>query len=194
MTKQAVLKLIETDGPISSQEIASVLKITINHARAVVCYLKNRLKAIRIHSYRRDEEYGRMYPRALYVLGHARNPPKPGPLDSSEYRKRHYARKKAIGATSVFAAAVPVDKRRLTTRKRPDVPAYLTKPRGPSDIKYVGVFNHNGRYQARIRVDYVTVYLGTFTTAEEARDVYQAAVAERALYEQNERGTAVEAA
>lgn len=119
MGKSNALKVIEELGPMSAREVAEHMGISYSFGRAAVSYCKN-LKQIYIHSYRRDEDGGRLYPRALYAAGNLPDAKKMKPLPVSAYRKRHTKKKQAI-VNSVFGLATPVDHRRLTQRKRPDV-------------------------------------------------------------------------
>jgi hypothetical protein len=171
-TKEKILSALEADGPLSSQEIARNLNIPLAHARACICYCKNKLNKVYIHSYRRDEEFGTLYPRALYAVGNRRDSVRPEPLPTAVYRKRYLSKKRAVGSNSVFGLSVPVEKRRLTTRRRPDVVERFTKERFPCSEKYTGVQNHNGRFQAVIKIKGKKTYLGAFDRAEEARDAY----------------------
>lgn len=119
MSKARALKIIEEFGPLSAREVAEHMGISYSFGRAAVSYCKN-LKQIYVSEYRRDEDGGRLYPRALYMPGNLPDAKKPKPLPESVYRKRHVKKKQAI-VNSVFGLATPVDHRRLTQRKRPDV-------------------------------------------------------------------------
>lgn len=119
--KKRVLILLEEIGPLASIEIAEHAGWSASYARAAVAYCRRlRPKRIFIEKYIRSEEFGRYYPRAVYALGDVDDAKKPRPLGQSVYNYRHRQNKlKKIG--SVFALGTPVDKRRLTTKKRPDV-------------------------------------------------------------------------
>ena len=43
------------------------------------------------------------------------------------------------------------------------------------DVKYKGVMKKNKRYQARVRIEHVTEYVGMFDTAKEAAQAYDSA-------------------
>ena len=126
MIKLKVLDVIRDAGPCTSREIAEQTGWSQSFARAAVANCRKMRtedgkKLIHICEWRRDEDGGRLYPRPVYALGHRKDAQRIAPLDVSDYRKRHYNKKKRL--TNIFVAAVPVDKRRLTTKKRPDVVA-----------------------------------------------------------------------
>lgn len=116
---------IKEHGPISARELADLLGISYSYARATVSYYKKK-EAIHVHSYRRDEDGGKLYPRGLYVLGTGKDASKIPPLTRQEYTKR-YRHNKKNACQSVFMLGVPVDHRRMTNRKRPDVVERLKK-------------------------------------------------------------------
>lgn len=118
--KKRVLSIIEQLGPLTSIELAEHANWSTSFGRAAVAYCRSlEPRVLYIKEYIRSEEYGRLYPRAVYALGDLPDAKKPKPLSHSVYNERHRA-KKAAQVASVFALAEPVDKRRLTTRKRPD--------------------------------------------------------------------------
>lgn len=126
MIKLRVLEILKEVGPCTSREVAEQAGWSHSFARAAVSNCKKMRdadgkKVIHICEWRRDEDGGRLYPRPVYALGDRKNAQKMAPLTETEYRKRHYDKKKRI--SNIFTAAVPVDKRRITTKKRPDVVA-----------------------------------------------------------------------
>ena len=120
MSKIKVALLLKDSHPLSAREIAAELDMAHSYARACVSYCKKQ-GLIHVHSYRRDEDGGRLYPRPLYSYGPGKHARKLQALPESAYRERYRLRKQTVGATDVFTLAVCVEKRRLTTRKRPDV-------------------------------------------------------------------------
>ena len=58
-----------------------------------------------IHGYRRDEDGGRLYPRALWALGNLPDAKRPKPLPRKEYNRRGKAKMKTRVA-SVFHIAL----------------------------------------------------------------------------------------
>lgn len=131
--KTHVLKLLADLGPLTSIEIAEHTGWSRSYARAAVAYCKSLVpRPIYVSTYLRTEEFGRYYPRAVYALGDAEDAPKPAPLTATEYNAR-YRFNKQTRITDVFLLGVPIDKRRLTTRKRPDVAERLRKAAG-SDL------------------------------------------------------------
>jgi hypothetical protein len=126
MIKLKVLEILKEVGPCTSREIAEQTGWSQSFARAAVANCKKMRtedgkKVIHICEWRRDEDGGRLYPRPVYALGHRKDAQRMQPLSEGEYRKRHYDKKRRLA--NIFVAAVPVDKRRLTTKKRPDVVA-----------------------------------------------------------------------
>ena len=121
MIKLRVLDIIKEVGPVTSREVAEQTGWSHSFARAAVSYC-NKEKLIHICEWRRDEDGGRLYPRPVYNIGNRKNAQRIKPLTATEYRKRYKQAKKNM-VPDIFSAAVPVDERRLTPRKRPDVSA-----------------------------------------------------------------------
>ncbi len=123
MSKTRVLTLIEDLGPMTAREIAEHMRITPSYARACVSYCRNTLNKLYVTKYLREEVAGHLYPRAVYALkvtGEEPDAKRPKPLTKRDYNNRVRAKKRGRVST-VFELAVPVDKRRMTSRKRPDV-------------------------------------------------------------------------
>jgi hypothetical protein len=118
LNQKKALDVIAELGPISSRELAEEINISYSYARKLVTFLKKE-KRIFIREYRRDEDGGKLYPRALYAAGGGKDAVKMKPLTNAEYAKRHKQNKRRV--SSVFDLGSVVDKRRLTTKKRPDV-------------------------------------------------------------------------
>lgn len=106
--RSRVLSLIKENGPMSAREIAQELKLdTPNRVPAAL----HGSKDYHIYSYRRDDDGGRLYPRALYAYGPGRNAPKPKPLTRVDYNKRSKAKMKHT-VTSVWDLGIPSRERR----------------------------------------------------------------------------------
>ena len=119
----AVLAL-EQHGPMTARELA--LKLGMSRAHMSVKISRAReYGLIYIKAWRREASHGmlRQYLRAVYAVGNRRDAPKPPALTKVESNTLHRARKRALIPTSVFALALPVEHRRMTTRRRPDVAA-----------------------------------------------------------------------
>lgn len=110
--KGRILSVLAEHGPLTVQElweeIFTVRDVTINSIRAASSELR-RDNLIQVVGYRRDEDGGRLYPRALYGLPQetplpAKQTRPPGPLTRTEYNRRYRGRAKA-SANSVFALA-----------------------------------------------------------------------------------------
>lgn len=98
---------------MTARELASELGIDVNFARSKLDVLKKQGRA-HICSYRRDEDGGRLYPRALWKAGPRRGhpPEKPAPLTDSDYCRRYRARQ-VRRVTSVWALGQTPRERRL---------------------------------------------------------------------------------
>lgn len=107
---------------MTSRDIANELGIKYNFARVKVSRAKRR-KLIYVQSWTRSAEGCKIVrPCAVYAIGDAPDAPKPPRLTPGESSRRHRV-KKAKMVMSIWAASTPVDERRLTNRKRPDVVA-----------------------------------------------------------------------
>jgi len=123
-----IVALLTELGPMTAREIAEQKNVSYSYGRAIVSHCKQH-KSIYVKEYRRDTAEGStLYPRAVYDVGNLPDAKKLKALPEREYRRRHRENKKRTVA-SVFAMAVPVEHRRLTNRKRPDVTARHEKNR-----------------------------------------------------------------
>jgi hypothetical protein len=112
--KSRILALIKENGPMSAREIAQELKLdTPNRVPAAL----QGSKEYHIYSYRRDEDGGRLYPRALYAYGPGRDAPKPKPLTKVDYNKRSKLKMKRT-VTSVWDLGIPSRERRQHAMSR----------------------------------------------------------------------------
>lgn len=103
--RQRILDLLAEHGPMTLRELAHDIGISADLLRCYVGSLRQRRPGvIYIDSYRRDEDGGRLYPRALYALGNKPDAKRPKKLTQSEYNRR--AREKAkVRVASVFHLA-----------------------------------------------------------------------------------------
>lgn len=109
-TPERILKLLAHNN-LSCREISLEIDVSLAHIRSAVSKLK-KAKKIYVWRYRRDEDGGRLYPRAIYAFGNGRDATPPGALSDTEYNRRH--RENQRGAVnSVFMLGVPVHKRKL---------------------------------------------------------------------------------
>lgn len=98
-----ILMLLKQSGPLTAREIAAELKLKhISHVTSALGDLPD----YHVHSYRRDEDGGRLYPRALYAYGPGQDACKPEPLSKVEYNKRSKA-KISRTVTSVWDLGIP---------------------------------------------------------------------------------------
>ena len=119
--KKRVIQILSEVGPLCSAEIAEQAEWSDSYARAAVSYCRTLWpKQIYIKEYLRSEEFARCYPRAVYAIGDLPDAKKPQPFSHAVYNQRH-RNKKTTQVASIFTIAQPLDKRRLTTKKRPDV-------------------------------------------------------------------------
>lgn len=131
--RSRVLNLLRENGPLSAREIAAELRLeTPNRVTAAL----HGSKEFHIHSYRRDEDGGRLYPRALYAYGPGRDTPKPKPLTRVEYNKRSKAKMKRT-VTSVWDLGIP-----SRDRKKHAVSRVRGMDKGSPDIIEAG--QHQG--------------------------------------------------
>jgi hypothetical protein len=119
-----VVRMLQERGPMTSRELARALGVPLNFARAKVCRAKQ-CGQVYIKEWRREIAGGmiRQYPRAVYAAGSGPDAPKLPRLPRVESNRAHRARKKGLVPASIFELALPVEHRRMTTRKRPDVAA-----------------------------------------------------------------------
>jgi hypothetical protein len=118
MSKLALLDAIKEYGPMTSVQLSEELGVSRSYARACVAYCK-RKKLIYVLRYEREAVDGHLYPRAVYQLGNQPDARRLPRLSKRAYDQRHRDKKQARVA-SVFALGIPVDAKRVTTRKRPD--------------------------------------------------------------------------
>lgn len=119
MSKLAILDVIREHGPMTSTQLAEELGVSRPYARACVAYCKKQ-KKIFVLRYEREVVDGHLYPRAVYDLGNKPDARRLPPLPKHVCGKR-YREKKEVRVASVFDLGKPVDLKRLTTKKRPDV-------------------------------------------------------------------------
>jgi hypothetical protein len=84
-----ILTLLQELGPMTARELAEQLKI--KHVNQIAAALQG-CDHFHISGYRRDEDGGRLYPRALYAYGPGKDAKKPPKLSRQEYNKRSKAK------------------------------------------------------------------------------------------------------
>jgi len=83
--RSKILTLLQELGPMTARELAEQLKIKhVNQIAAAIQGSDN----FHISGYRRDEDGGRLYPRALYAYGPGKDANKPPKLSKQEYNRR----------------------------------------------------------------------------------------------------------
>lgn len=103
--RQKIISLLEAQGPMTQREIAEELGIHIDTLRGYIGSLRQRRPGVLyVHSYRRDEDGGRLYPRALWAVGDKPDAKRPPKLSKQVYNKRGKDRMKSRVA-SVFHLA-----------------------------------------------------------------------------------------
>lgn len=110
MTQRVTALLIE-HGHMTMREIARELRVRPEIASGMLGKAKQ-CKQIRIVGYRRDEDGGRLYPRAVYAAGSGPDAPRLPQRGSTDHSRRQRDRKR-LAVSSVWQLAVPVDKRRF---------------------------------------------------------------------------------
>lgn len=101
-----ITALLEEHPGLSAREVSEQLSAKCSHIRAAICRMRS-AKELHISGWRRDEDGGRLYIRALYSLGDKRDAKKPPPLSNTEYCRRWF-KKKARAVNSVFALGLPI--------------------------------------------------------------------------------------
>lgn len=104
-------RLLAEHGPMTAREIAAELGVSPEYVRGSLGRAKAD-KQIHIKAWRRDEDGGRLYPRAIWAAGDGRDAPKPPKLTKLDYNRRHRQRK-ARAVSSVWQLGRAVDHRRL---------------------------------------------------------------------------------
>ena len=113
---QEIRDCIAEIGPCSMREITAYTGIPLPLVSSKLGAMReSKPKQIFIAAWRRDEDGGRLYIRALYKLGDRGDRQKPPPLTRSDYNQRAKARFKTV-LTSVFDLAIPAHARRVTKR------------------------------------------------------------------------------
>jgi len=87
--RSKILNLLQELGPMTARELAEQLKI--KHVNQIAAALQG-CDNFHISGYRRDEDGGRLYPRALYAYGPGKDAKKPPKLSRQDYNKRSKAK------------------------------------------------------------------------------------------------------
>ena len=100
ISRQKIVDLLTELGPMTMREIADQLKIDLDRIRSFIGSTRQKKPGvIYIQSYRRDEELGRLYPRAVWAAGNLPDAKKPPKLGHPEYNRRaRKKRKKAVAS------------------------------------------------------------------------------------------------
>lgn len=96
---------------MSARELSEELGLRFGLVRAKLGYLKTQGR-VHIHSYCRDTENGRLYPRARWALGSGKDAKRPAPLSDAEYNRRYRERTRGL-VNSVFELAGNNSNRRV---------------------------------------------------------------------------------
>lgn len=87
--RQQIIQLLSVEGPMTQREIAEALGLDHDTLRGYIGALRQKRPGVLyVHSYRRDEDGGRLYPRALWAVGNRRDAKRLEPLPKSVYNKR----------------------------------------------------------------------------------------------------------
>jgi len=103
-----ILTLLQELGPMTARELAEQLKI--KHVNQIAAALQG-CDHYHISGYRRDEDGGRLYPRALYAYGPGKEAKKPPKLSRQEYNKRSKAKMRTT-VSSVWDLGIFYEDRR----------------------------------------------------------------------------------
>lgn len=103
--RQKILDLLTTYGPMTQREIAYELKLDMEYVRGYIGAIRQKKpRVLYVHSYRRDEDGGRLYPRALWAVGDKPDAKRLPRLSKTQYNKRGKAKMKHQVA-SIFHTA-----------------------------------------------------------------------------------------
>lgn len=110
---QQIARALEPGEPMTAREMAADFGAAAGSVGAKLDAMK-RAGKVHISGWRRDDDGGRLYPRALWAAGPAtgRTPAKPKKLTDTDYCRRYRARCGAM-VSSVWALGTPVESRRL---------------------------------------------------------------------------------
>ena len=86
---ERILALLREHGPMTQRDIAADLGVPLPNIYKAVNWLRI-TERVHIAGYRRDEDSGKLAPRALWADGHGRMARviKPPPLTYAEYNRR----------------------------------------------------------------------------------------------------------
>lgn len=102
ISRQKIIALLTELGPMTMREIADQLKTDLDRIRSFVGSTRQKKPGvIYIQSYRRDEDGGRLYPRAVWAAGNLPDAKRPPKLGRPEYNRRSRKKKKKAVA-SIF--------------------------------------------------------------------------------------------
>lgn len=95
ISRQQIVDLLKELGPMTMREIADQLRIDLDRIRSFIGSTRQKKPGvIYIQSYRRDEDGGRLYPRALWAAGNLPDAKRPPKLGHPEYNRRARKKKK----------------------------------------------------------------------------------------------------
>jgi hypothetical protein len=87
--RQQIIDLLTASGPMTQREMAEELGLDVDLLRGYIGALRQRRPGVLyVHSYRRDEDGGRLYPRALWAVGDKPDAKRIKPLPKAVYNKR----------------------------------------------------------------------------------------------------------
>lgn len=100
ISRQKIVDILTELGPMTMREIADQLKTDLDRIRSFIGSTRQKKPGvIYIQSYRRDEDGGRLYPRAVWAAGNRPDAKKPPKLGHPEYNRRaRKKRKKAVAS------------------------------------------------------------------------------------------------
>lgn len=96
LSRQLIIETLTAHGPMTMREIAEELGADIDALRGFIGSIRQKKPGvIYIHSWRRDTDGGRLYPRALWAAGSHKDARRPQKLGRSEYNRRAREKRKA---------------------------------------------------------------------------------------------------
>lgn len=114
--KPQIESYLREHGAHSARELAQDLGLPFESVRVRLAEMK-RAGRVFVAGWRRDEDGGRLYPRALWALGAGPDKARPPRLTATQYNAR-YRQRQRVAVPSVFHLGLPAVTRRLTGVQR----------------------------------------------------------------------------
>lgn len=110
--RERVLQLLESEGPMTTAELAELVGTTNKRMAACVSVLRHELHQVYITAWRRDTVRGDERPRAVFRKGRGRDAKPIGPKSNTDHC-RNYRHKRRVMVSSIFQLGTPAKQRSL---------------------------------------------------------------------------------